>query len=324
MNQKQQLIAKIVHLLQTEFDGPASQVTSGDRAYLEQSSLSFLEGKLQQLQSEVTAKQQARALAQQDPGVQRAQAELAARREELEFESVWTGIVRTAIGDRVVQPNEANKAIIRGWINPGETPSFAWFKRILEENPSLVNQLLWDSTDKFDPVKRQQAVAAQLEQDRETFADACRRFQIGNNEANFGIIRETLGEGFSVYQIQQAVQSGAVRVSSATHHEIGQWAAEAVETHNDFLLQADTSTLKTLARREGADTRAAAAQQQADRQFEAAKIRDAAIGYPALPGLWRGQKLDAEFIKRADPSTLKFLRQRFGAAAVDARLRGIS
>jgi hypothetical protein len=319
---KKELIDEIVRLLLTEFE--PYRVTAEDRAFLEQSTVSYLESKLQQLQNESAAKKQARALVQQDPELQRAQAELAAKQEEHAFESMWTAIIRTPIGDRVVQPNEANKAIIRGWINPGETPSFAWFKRILEENPNLVNQLLWGSTDKFDPVKRQQATAAQLDQDRHTFADACRQLHIGFNEANFGIIRSTLGENFSIYQVSQAISSGAVRVSPATRQEIAQWAAEAIEQHNEYLQTANTDTLRALARKEGADTRAAAAQQQTDRQFEAARVRDAGIGFPELPHEFRGQKLDANLIRRADVSTLKFLRQRFGTAAVDARLRGIS
>jgi hypothetical protein len=251
-------------------------------------------------------------------------AALVEKQEQLEFESAWTSIIRTPIGDRVVQPNEANKSIIRQWSEgPGEGPaSFAWFQRVLEQDPHLSKQLVWDSTDKFDPVKRQQANAAQSAQDRQTFADACRQLHIGDNEANFGIIRETLGEGFSVYQVQQAVQSGAVRLALATREDIAQWAQEAVEERNEFLLTADNQTLRNIARREGAKRRATAVRQEADRQFQTAKVRDTAIGYPALPETWRGQQLNAAFIRSCDVETHKLLTKRFGSAALTARLRG--
>jgi hypothetical protein len=305
MSSKQELIEKIVHLLLTEFE--PYRVTAGDRAFLERSTVSYLEAKLQQLQSEVAAKQ-ARALAQQDPEFQRAQAELAAQHEELEFESTWTTIIRTPIGDRVVKPIEGNKAIIRGWLNPGETPSFAWFQRILEENPILVtNQLQWDSADKFDPAKRQQATAAQLAGEQRLFADFCRRNRVSENEANFGIWRET---------------HSTAGLAPASQAELDQWNQERIELRNNFLLNADNQTLRNIARREGVERHQAALQAEADRQLEASQARDAAIGFPPLPTVWKGEPLDAGFIKRAASETLRLLNRRFGAAAVNARLCG--
>lgn len=323
MSSKEELIKKIVHLLQTEFE--PHRVTAGDLAFLERSTISYLEAKLQQLQSESAAKQ-ASALAQQDPEFQRAQAELEQQRQQTGAELAWLNIVRTPINGRFVAGNAANREIISSWVNPGEViyPQIAgeWLKKVLAETPALANQLAWESADTRDPVKRQQATAAQLEQDRQVFADACRQLYIGNNQANFGIIRSTLGENLSLYQIQQAIQSGAVRVSPATQQEIAQWAAEAVANHNEFLLNADNQTLRNIARREGAERRASAVQAEADQQFEVSRVRDAAIGYPPLPDLWRGQKLDAHFIKNCDVETQKLLSQRFGGAALDARLRG--
>jgi hypothetical protein len=249
---------------------------------------------------------------------------LAEQQEELEFEAAWTTIVRTPIGDHVVKPIESNRSMIRGWSEgPGEgPPNFGWFKRLLEEDPRLANALAWESADKFDPAKRKQLTERQLVKDRQTLADACRQLHIGNNEANFGIIRSTLGENFSIYQVQQAIQCGAVRVSPATQQELEQWAAESVETHNQFLLNADSQTLRTIARREGAERHQAALQAEADRQLQASQARDAAIGFPPLPAVWKGEPLDAGFIKRAASETLRLLNRRFGAAAVNARLCG--
>jgi hypothetical protein len=148
-----------------------------------------------------------------------------------------------------------------------------------------------------------------LAEQRQEFETICRQHSLSECEANFNVWRST---------------NSIAGLASASEAEIAQYRQEAISARNERLLQADTRTLKTLARREGAETQTTAAQQQADREFEAATIRDAAVGYPSLPELWRGQKLNAEFIRRADVSTLKFLRQRFGTAAIDARLRGIS
>jgi hypothetical protein len=323
MSSKKELIERIVHLLLTEFE--PYNVSGKDRAFLEQSSLSYLQAKLQQLQSESAAKQVS-AIAQRDPEFQRAQAELEQQRQQTGADLAWLNIVRTPINGRFVIGNDANRQIISSWVNPGEViyPQIAgeWFKKVLAESPALANQLAWESADARDPVKRQQATAAQLEQDRQTFADACRQLHIGNNEANFGIIRSTLGENLSLYQIQQAIQSGAVRLSPATQQEMAQWAQEAVEERNEFLLTADNHTLRNIARREGLERAATATKAEADRQFEASKARDTAIGFPALPETWQGQKLDAAFIRSCNVETQKLLTKRFGSAALDARLRG--
>src|SRR5258707_13702157 len=105
MSSKKELIDSIADLLLTQFE--PHRVTAGDRAFLEQSSLTYLQAKFQQLQTESAAKQ-SRAIAKRDPDFQRTQAELAAQQEELVFESAWTTIIRTPIRDRVVKPIESN------------------------------------------------------------------------------------------------------------------------------------------------------------------------------------------------------------------------
>jgi hypothetical protein len=251
-------------------------------------------------------------------------AALAERENQINHELALVNIYRVFVPGRgFAKMCEANTSIIESWLHEdqGESLSAAWFKKAIEE-PGLGDQLIWEPAENRDPVKRQQAVAAELEHARQVFAQACRQFRVSENTANFNLIREVLGTGFDVYGVSQAISSGAVRLSPATQQEIAQWAQEAVEQRNEFLLTADTQTLRNIARREGAERRAAAVQAEADQQFEVNRVRDAAIGFPRLPDEWRGQKLNSAFIRSCDVETHKLLTKRFGSAALTARLRG--
>jgi len=62
---------------------------------------------------------------------------------------------------------------------------------------------------------------------------------IGSTDANFSLIRTTLGPGFSVYEVGQAVRSGPLHPSPATPEETQQWSREAQEKRQQFLRNAD-------------------------------------------------------------------------------------
>ena len=99
----------------------------------------------------------------------------------------------------------------------------------------MKNRFVW-ITSKQPPQERKAADQAQLEKDRATFAAACREIgTIGDNEANFNVVRSTLGPGFISYQVQQAVASGAVHLSPASAAEQQAWQAEAAQRRVDFL-----------------------------------------------------------------------------------------
>jgi len=49
--------------------------------------------------------------------------------------------------------------------------------------------------------------------------------------------------------------------------------------------------------------------------------RRAAFATPPLPDTWKGEKLDAHFIRTCSPAIQRLLAQKFGNAALDARLR---
>ena len=150
--------------------------------------------------------------------------------------------------------------------------------------------------------------AKRLAKDKETFAALCRQHGLSECEANLNLWRGS-------QSIEGLVQ--------ASPEELVKFQQERIEAHNEFLLNADTETLRTLAREEHAVKRQAAVQTEADLQLAASKARDAIMGgFPALPDTWNGQKLDSEFIRRCSAETQKLLQERFGSAQLTARLQG--
>jgi hypothetical protein len=164
----------------------------------------------------------------------------------------------------------------------------------------------------------------QEKQDRETFRQACREYNISNIEANFSLIRHTLGPNFNLYRVGLAVTSGAVGVAGATEQEQEQWRQEAIEAHNLRLLTADLPTLRKLAREAGA--RGPVAPQLDETQRVRQAERADGITYPPLPeefrdGNNREEVLDASFIKKCSKETLRLLIKRYGSAQITEALR---
>ena len=155
--------------------------------------------------------------------------------------------------------------------------------------------------------QRTREAAKQLAKDKETFSALCRQQGLSECEANLNLWRRS-----------QSIEG----LASASAQELAKLREEQIEAHNEFLLNADTETLRTLAREEHAIKRQAAVQTDADLQLAASKVRDAIIGFPLLPGTWNGQKLDSEFIRRCSAETQKLLQKRFGSAQLTARLQG--
>src|SRR5947207_1960934 len=103
-----------------------------------------------------------------------------------------------------------------------------------------------------EPQRRAEA-KAQLEQDRATFNDAARTLRsFGLNEANFSVIRSTLGPNFTTYSIQQALASNALNLSPPTQQEQDEWTRQDIKAHNTTLLNMDIPSLRKLAREAGA------------------------------------------------------------------------
>jgi DnaJ-domain-containing protein 1 len=180
----------------------------------------------------------------------------------------------------------------------------------------------------LDPKKVKQAATAQAEQDRATFSKAAREIGLSDNEANFRLVREVLGSGFTSYAVSQAVDSGAVRLAATSPVELEAYRQEYAEHRQDWLVnQASPAELREAANRESEQLRTQAQRQQVAAQIEAREQLDAQQGYPALPTETSdGVKLDGLFFKRLADIDIKKFKQyctRYGFAAITARLNGV-
>ncbi len=173
-----------------------------------------------------------------------------------------------------------------------------------------------------EPQRRAEA-KAQLEQDRATFNDAARTLQsFGLNEANFSVIRSTLGPNFTTYGIQQALAANALSLSTPTQEELNEWTHEAIKAHNSKLLSMDIPSLRKLAREAGARGAVAPLQDETQRVRQAE--RQGGV-YPLLPDELRiedrEELIDAAYIRRCPRETLRLLIKRYGSDQINEALR---
>ncbi len=135
---KQELIDRIVHLLLTEFE-PYS-VSAADRAFLEKSTVAYLESKLRELR------------------------------------------------DEAVEKLEEEHTVQLAQIRAERIANQLWFQ--------------FQSQKETEP-RRKAEEKAQLEQDQKTFNNAAKALrQFAVNQANFNVIRQTLGSDFTLSSIQ--------------------------------------------------------------------------------------------------------------------------
>ena len=166
---------------------------------------------------------------------------------------------------------------------------------------------------------------AQLEADRKIFAEAAKTLRsFAMNDANFDVIRRTLGAGFSVYQIQQMVAANGATLTPPEQHELDEWTRQDIEAHNLRLLNADIPTLRKLAREAGARGPATVPQWDETQRVRQAQ-RDEGVTYPPLPEefLVNGKEvvLDAAFISRSSRETYRLLLNRYGSNQITEALR---
>ncbi len=227
-----QIVENIVELLEAgagvrTYGANSTTVSAQDRTILEGWTEGVLEYKLQELQAESI-----RIAAEKSPEVQRVNQARLRDRDEFLREQNWAKIFSTILpGNVVVVDNQAARNFIEGWVDEtrDEKLSLEWFTKVIAENPKLIAQLTVQSADILDPKKRKDALYVQRLKDRDTFSAATRKYGIGDTEANFAIVRDVLGSGFNEYQVGQAAQSGAARVSPATQEELAGWAQEAAQ-----------------------------------------------------------------------------------------------
>ncbi len=256
-------------------------------------------------------------------------AEIQADSQQMAQEQAFASIFRFPIYGKVAIDNQANRTVLIGWLqeDQGEKLSSTWFAKVLREQPQLARSLAWQSADILDPKKRQQAAIAQEADDRETFETTAKRSELYSiNEANWNVLYSTLGLGLNEYQIQQAIHSGAVRLSPATAEEIQQWRYEAAEERQDYLRnQASPLELRAAARQESEQGRAQ--QQRTAQQVKIREQKESAVGYHPLPEVGPdGQKWDRAYLLRlasTDIQQYKHLCSYHGFAEITARLNGV-
>jgi hypothetical protein len=212
MSTKLELIDQIAAVVVED----GSSITAGQRDYMMQQNIAWLEQKLADMKVVLRERDkkventlaQVRADIANDP--KRIRRQEAYDREGAEvYRSYYLAqIFLTPVpGHGYPIQNQGSEAIILGFLNPGETLSRDFLVKVIQENPSLASQIQWRS------VNPKHAEARQQELDKQTFVAAAKALRLGINEANFLLIRQTLGSGFSLYAIQQALASNALQLT---------------------------------------------------------------------------------------------------------------
>jgi len=212
----------------------------------------------------------------------------------------------------------------------GPALSLETFRSLIEKNLQYQNRFEWDSAP-FGAIRQAEAdQSKQRTKIRQAFSAAAKAVtaqgvaDVADNDANFSITCSVLGTNFTIADAVRALTNGSITGLAASRNADELRAAyqqKQVEDHNLALINADTQTLRKVARQEAAN-RQTEAEKQVVLDMQAQQRRDAAMDFPSLPGTWQGQKLDAAFIRRCDVPTQKLLAKRFGSAQLDARLQG--
>jgi hypothetical protein len=258
-------------------------------------------------------------------------ADIQADRLRMYQEQALLHIFRIPVNGKVAIDNQANREIIRNWVDETKGDSgisVQWYLNLLKETPSLARSLSWQSADVLDPVKRRQAESVQAQEDREAFNSFARENGFSEVEANFHLAKSVLGDGLSKYKLAQAVQSNALQLAPASSDELARFSQEAAEARQDFLInQATPQELVTAARQETLERRVQFQREEDQRQVAAREQMDAGQGFVPLPEFnGDGQKIDAAYLNRISNVNLplfKALMRKHGASALTKRLRGL-
>jgi hypothetical protein len=255
---------------------------------------------------------------QENIETQKIRAETARLYAETSLELGLLEIYRTPFDGRRLAQNEANKTILVSWLNLDEIPSAEWLSKIFTERPSVKNDLIWERPA---PSKHEQKLQEQA--DRETFSRVCRKNDVAEIEANFRLLVDVLGSGFSEFSAANAIQSNAVQLSPATPQELTKWHEEQVEQRNFDLYRTDISTLKKLTRAEAEQRRVATVQADAARVVREKELTEAGQFEPLPATTHDGKTIDKKFFLQCDRQTMKYYIQRYGDFQVTRRIRGL-
>jgi len=210
--------------------------------------------------------------------------------------------------------NEANERQIELTLNPGEEPSPEWFADVLEQQPKLASSFVWKRP--VDPFEKK----LQEETRRDHFHAVMVELGLSESDANWNLFPKDLLD--NLYTAKQAVISGAVQgLMKATSTETTEREEVRIDQENLRLLNSGVRDLKK-------EVHAGAVQRQQEfKQKEAGRVLDIKRQFQdgrfePLPSQWKGEVLDANFIKKAKPDLIRLLKTRFGSYQLDLRLRG--
>lgn len=181
---------------------------------------------------------------------------------------------------------------------------------------------------KADEPRRLAEQKASLEKDRRTFEQAAPRLRsYGLTDANFSVIRSTLGPDFTEFAIRQGITSNALSLSPASQEELIEWQRDFVEKENFRRLAMDTLSLRELVKQEREAKQAVPSVETTEEQRKLRALREDVNQYETLPDEFfidgESKPLDAQLIERVLllPIGKSFLR-RYGPYQIDeARIK---
>jgi hypothetical protein len=237
--------------------------------------------------------------------------------DEINAERLWT---RFFVSHPEIPENVANRNLLFDYalsLSDDGIVTFEHLKEAAKTLPGLDRQKI-----------KQPPTAVNLAQDKETLHEFCRTNRLEPNAAALNLLRQEFGAGFSSDQVGGALQSGLIKLGSASDENILRWTREDQEERQDYLInQATPEELRRARDQESERRRIEFQRAEAERQIAAREQMDAAVGYPPLPEFnSAGEKLDAAYLNKISNTNLqlfKNLMRKHGAANLTARLRGI-
>jgi hypothetical protein len=248
----------------------------------------------------------ARAEYQNNPERIREQQQQAVEDAEFRRDYAFAQIQKVVINHKRVVLNEASKRLIESWVNPGEVLNADFFIRAINENPALADQLQW-----------REAAANQDQIDRDTFAKSA-KYRYAVNDANYFLLKSTIGSGFSQRDIDNAIATNQVSLAPPTRAEQEYWKAEDIEQRQDFLINhATREQLKAAACEQSEQTRAQEHAALAQANLNSQRDRELTMGFPQIPA-----DITRERIRKASPSEIKYWSKRYGRFQLNRILAG--
>jgi hypothetical protein len=215
-----------------------------------------------------------------------------------QFDAAWVGALRNvSLNGKRLCDVESNRAMLESLLQAHEVPSGSLYGTIALSYPTKFS---WE-IPQVKPTKEDQ---------RKAFDAFVREHTLSSTDANFNLYKE----GASVDNF-----------AGASGLERAQYASEAAQARQHFLIHTTPSQLKVEAAYESQQNREAAQREEADRahKFVVAQQQGLYAPLPAVNG--NGETIDAKYLRRIstiDYPLFKRLVQKHGSGQLTSRLRG--